>query len=77
MSDITIYEFKRQTEKNLNPKGFLFEIKCKECKSKEVIINYEDNTGMGSEYTGMYGSSDLIIKCTKCGNAFSIRINDY
>lgn len=45
-----------------------FYIICKKCGSQDVI-KY-DSTGMGSEYTGMYG--DAGIKCLGCGNASEI-----
>ena len=45
-----------------------FDIICKKCGSRNVI-RY-DETGCGSEYTGMWGDAGL--KCLDCGNAKEI-----
>lgn len=59
-----------------NPEGFLFTITCQKCKSQNIALTGIDDLRMGSEYTGMYGEADAVIKCVDCGNAFSWRIAD-
>ena len=54
-----------------NPEGLMFDIACRKCKSKDILLCNANNVGMGSEYTGMYGEADAVIKCKACGNAFS------
>ena len=61
-------------EVKINPDDFEFELKCKKCKSKDIIIEAKDNLHMGSEYTGMYGDASAVIKCKECGNAYSILV---
>ena len=45
-----------------------FEIICKKCGSRNVIVY--DDTGCGSEYTGCWG--DAGFKCLECGNAHEV-----
>ncbi len=63
-----------KNEVQTNPDGFDFEIKCTKCKSKDVQIISENNTGY-SECTGLWGSVDFVIKCKNCGNAYSIEVD--
>lgn len=51
-----------------NKKKSGFTIICNECHSTNVIKF--DDTGEGSEYTGMYGEAGF--KCKDCGNAQEI-----
>lgn len=59
---------------NVNPEGFQFVIFCKKCRSNKVIVEEFDDIHQGySEYTGPWGDAGVIIKCLKCGNAFTFK----
>jgi len=74
MEEMDLEEWNEQLK--INPEGFMFELKCKKCNSKDVILTGYDNLGVGSEYTGIYGDAGFIIKCKSCGNAYKIATTD-
>ena len=72
MEEMYLDDFKQKAKEN--PEGLMFEIKCKKCQSKNVIIDGFDEISQGSEYTGVWGDSGVIIKCLSCGNAYKVII---
>jgi len=67
---ITLKDFEENTI--VNPDGFNFKISCKKCNSTDILIEVDDDIRCGSEYTGMWGESLVVIKCRGCGNAYNI-----
>lgn len=75
MKEMYLEEWKKEVIEN--PEGLMFDIKCKKCKSKKVIIDGYDDIGQGSEYTGIYGDAGIVIKCKSCGNAYKIIVSSF
>ena len=78
---MNIEEFKKYCEKfddNIKTKWDYdkFEMKCKKCKSKDVIIvdNFEYDEGSGCPTCGYdsYTSGKMIVKCLDCGSAMQV-----
>lgn len=54
----------------------LFKIVCQKCGKEAEMITYDD-IREGSEYTGTYGDSGIVVKCRHCGNAIRIFTADF